>query len=72
MEEEAGDFGTWPDVTGWLPEMRKSLPGKSLSTKKIVYGMSGVESALRHMQEEEGDFSIAINLALCNGLACRR
>jgi methylamine methyltransferase corrinoid protein reductive activase len=29
------------------------------------------ESAL-HMQEEEGDFSIAINLALCNGLACRR
>ena len=29
------------------------------------------ESAL-HMQGEEGDFSIAINLALCNGLACRR
>ena len=29
------------------------------------------ENAL-HMQEEEGDFSIAINLALCNGLACGR
>ena len=29
------------------------------------------ESALR-MQEEGVDFSIAINLALCNGLACRR
>lgn len=29
------------------------------------------ESAL-HMKEEEGDFSIAINLALCNGLACGR
>ena len=25
-----------------------------------------------HMQEEEGDFSIAINLALCNGFACGR
>jgi hypothetical protein len=24
------------------------------------------------MIEEGGDFSIAINLALCNGLACRR
>jgi methylamine methyltransferase corrinoid protein reductive activase len=29
------------------------------------------ESAL-DMQEEDGDFSIDINLALCNGLACRR
>ena len=29
------------------------------------------ESAL-HMQDEGEDFSIAINLALCNGLACRR
>jgi ferredoxin len=29
------------------------------------------ESAL-FMEEKEGDFSFAINLALCNGLACRR
>ncbi len=29
------------------------------------------ESAL-YMEEKEGDFSFAINLALCNGLACRR